>query len=381
MGLNQKLAALVIIMLAFSLLVVYPPPVAAQPGNTVNLQLSFHNYALLVHDSNNSLYVYDGADGAAPNQAAATQTTVDSQISGERSGFAYWSAVVIWAAKLPMDLHVKGNVEVHAYISSTFKLSGLFSGGGYAMGLVDIDENNNEVKEFLTEAPYTIGANPFTATPSQYSQSVNVDYVFQKGHYLGFVVGLGATSQGFSATVYFGSQERNSGATLPVVDTMTMQTFTVAGQAISVASDSAVTNFHYDSSGHSLSFNAQMILATTGTCTVTVPKTLMQVPFIAASGTQPLTLATQENATHYQLSFTHSRSTEVIEITGSAPAPTTTSSATSTQTTSPSHAITGTSTPSPSVPEMGAIAVSILVVVLATVFAITAILKKQRATQ
>ncbi len=248
---------------------------SAQSGSVVNYQLTFHGYSVVLRDPNGSFCVYDGADGAPPDQASASMVDLTSQISGQRMGYNYWSAIVMWATKLPMDLHVQGSVNVRAYISSTFKLSGLLSGGGYAMGIVDIDENNNEVAQFITEAPYTIGSNPFTASPSQYSQSVNVDYVFKKGHAVGFAVGLGATTQGFTASVYFGSQDRNSGATLPVVESTQTQTVSTGGGAISVTGNSAIESLQYDQAARAVSFIAQGISRTTGSCIVSIPKTLM----------------------------------------------------------------------------------------------------------
>ena len=289
--------------------------------------MTFHGYSLLLKDQNNSFYVYDGADGGAPDQASAGQANLEAQISGQRDGWNYWSAIIMWTLKLPMDLNVQGTVNMRAYISSTFKLSGLFSGGGYGMGLVDIDENNIEVKEFITEAPYSIGTNPFTATPTQYSTNTNVDYVFKKGHSIGFAVGLGATTQGFSATVYFGSQDRNSGATLPVEDTSKTYNFAAdyndATHNIAIVSNSAISNCQFDSSTRCIQFTAQGINYTTGYCNVWVPKTLMQAPFTITQGTQPITPTLNENATHTQLYFTNTRNANPIQITAATTPPTT----------------------------------------------------------
>jgi hypothetical protein len=323
----------------------------------------------VVRESNGSFVVYDGADGAPATQASASQANLVAQISGQRMGYNYWSGVVMWVVQLPMDLHVSGTVNVHAYISSTSKLSGLFSGGGYAMGIVDVDENNNDVKEFLTEAPYTIGSNPFTATPTQYSQSVNVDYVFAKGHAIGFVVGLGATTQGFSATVYFGSQDRSSGATLPVIESTQTKTVTSDSNTIAVSGNSAIEDLQYAKASKTVSFSAQGIDYTTGSCTVAVPKALMQSPFTVTQGSQPMTVTSTENSTYYQLTFSQIRSSSIIKVVGSEPAQTTSPSQTPdpTQTTSPSQSASpsqSTSTsqdptnpsPTPTVPEYSAIA-------------------------
>lgn len=259
-------------------------------------------------------------------------------------GFNYWSAVVMWVVQLPMDLHVAGTVNVHAYISSTYKLSGLFSGGGYAMGIVDIDEKNNEVKEFITEAPYTIGSNPFTATPTQYSQSVSVDYTFSKGHTIGFVVGLGATTQGFTATVYFGSQDRNSGANLPVMESRETKAVTSDSNLIVVSGNFAIEDLQYTKASRTISFSAQGIDSTTESCSITVPKALMQSPFTISQSSQPITATSTENTTHYQLTFPCNLSNTTIKVTGSEPTATTSPS----QTAYPSQTITPTQTNSSS---------------------------------
>jgi hypothetical protein len=345
---------------------VYQPSIKAQTSTSiVNVPLTFHGYSLLLKDQNNSFYVYDGADGGAPDHTSAGQTNLEAQISGQRDGWNYWSAIIMWTLKLPMDLNVQGTVNMRAYISSTFKLSGLFSGGGYGMGLVDIDENNIEVKEFITEAPYSIGTNPFTATPTQYSTNTNVDYVFKKGHSIGFAVGLGATTQGFSATVYFGSQDRNSGATLPVEDTSKTYNFAAdyndATHNIAIVSNSAISNCQFDSSTKCIQFTAQGINYTTGYCNVSIPKALMQAPFTVTSGARPVTATLTENSSHYQLYFTHTRTASTIQITATVTPPT-----------------TATPTPTPPVSEYGSLTL-LLVFIAATVLAF--LLKRKTSNQ
>jgi len=368
---------LLLVLLVSSFYLSYQPNLKAQSGsNIVNIPITFHGYSLLLRDSNGSFCVYDGADGAPPDQANAVQADLISQISGTYSGFSYWSAVVIWAIKLPRDLHVQGTVNVRAFISSTFKLSGFFSGGGYGMGLVDIDENNNLVQQFITQGPESIGSNPFTQTPTQYSVNTNVDYVFKAGHALGFAVGLGATAQGFTSTVYFGSSDRNSGASLPIVDSTEFDSFTLGGQSVVVASNSAISNCQFDSASGTIRFTAQLINYTNGFCNVSIPKALMQSPFTITSGSKTYAPTLTENSTYYQLYFTHTRSAIPIQITGTtggsptasfppgsptaSPAGATPPSDSSSSTTSPATK----PTPTPVIPEYSVVAV--LVVLFAT---------------
>ena len=310
--------------MAGGLLLVQQPNVKAQADpNIVNLSLTFHSYSLLLRDPNGSFCVYDGADGST-NPVNPAQTSLVSETSGTATVFGftvdYWSAAIIWAIKLPMDLHVDGTVNLKVYISSTFQISGFMSGSGYGMGLVDIDENNNEVQEFLTQAPYTQGGNAFTSTPTQYSVSTNVDHTFKAGHSIGFAVGIGATTQGFTATVYFDSQAYNSGATLPVEDTSESHTFTAdyngATHSVSIVSNSAISNCQFDSSTRAIKFKAEGINYTTGHCTVSIPKTLMQAPFTVTSGSTQITTTLSEDATNYELDFTHTRNSTSSKLLG-----------------------------------------------------------------
>jgi len=255
--------------------------------------------------------------------------------------FSYWSADIIWAVQLPMDLHVDGTVTINAYVSSTFGISGFFSGSGYGMGLVDIDQNDNMVQQFITQAPYTQSGNAFTSTPSLYSVSTSVDYTFKAGHSIGFALGLGATSQGFSATVYFDSASYCSGATLPVIDASQSQSFAAGSQNVGILSDSAISNFQYSSSSNSLKFNAQGINYTQGYCNVSIPKALMQQPFTVTSGSQQITSTLSQNSTHYQVYFSHTVNTNPIQIVGTSVNP-----PTATPTAKPSATPTSTATSS-----------------------------------
>jgi hypothetical protein len=208
------------------------------------------------------------------------------------------------------------------------------------MGLVDINQNNDEVQQFITQAPYTQGGNPFTSTPTKYSVSTNIDYTFKAGHSIGFAVGLGATSQGFTGTVYFDSATYSSGASVQVENVAQCQVFTADAQNVAVVSNSAISNCQYNTASHTIQFNAQGINYTTGYCNVSIPNTLMQPPFTVTSGTQQITPTLTENSTYYQLYFTNTRSTDPILITGTAAnQPTATSKPTGS---------VSTSTPSPS---------------------------------
>ena len=387
----REKACLLILLIAAALLSLQQPTVQAQ--STSNLALSFHAYSVVLREPNGSLIVYDGADGYPPDKSSADQANLNAQITGTRSGFTFYSALAMWAVQLPCDLHVSGSVTIRAYISSTYKLSGFFSGAGYGMGLVDIDENNNEVKQFIIEGPQYIGGNPFSATPTLYTLSTNVDYTFKKGHAIGFFVGVGATEKGFTATVHFGSSDRNSGATLPVIQTTQTQTIASGSGTIAVSGNSAFENLKYDPASRTISFTAQLISGTAGTCAVAIPKTLMQPAFTVTLGAQTITATLTENATYYQLTFTHTRNTNSIQIKGTPPNPSPTQTANPTQSDTPSQTASPSQTtapsqtgatgepssspgPSPTVPEYPAIIALLLVFIVFSL--VTAVLKLRR---
>jgi hypothetical protein len=342
---------ILVVLFASCFLLIEQPNVKAQSGsNIVNIPLTFHDYSLLLSDSNGSFCVLDGADGAAATSTTSKQRNLISEISGTQSGFSYWSASALWIIKLESDLHVVGTVNIRAYISSTFSLSGLFSGGGYGFGLVDIDQNNNEVQEFITQGPISIGRNPFSASPAQYSLNVNVDYVFKKGHSIGFAVGLGATTQGFTATVYYDSINQNSGATLPVEDTSQSNSFLVnyndASHNVAVVSNSAIGDWQFNSASSSFKFTVQLINYTSGYCNVSIPKTLMQKPFSVTQSSHTMTSTLTENLTYYQVYFTNIRSSVPIQITGTPISPTASPTSTATATSGPSSAPDSSNSPS-----------------------------------
>lgn len=369
---RNKLLILPILLLV-SCFFIMDLQVAAQTNpQIVNLSLTFHPYAIILNDPNGSFCVYDGADGLAASSSIPTQVNLVSQISGQQTVYGisvnYWSAVMIWAVKLPKDLHVDGTVNIKAYISSDFPISGLMSGSGYGMGLVDIDENNNEVQEFVTQAPYSIGSNAFSPTPQQYSVSTDVDYVFKAGHSIGFAVGIGATAQGFTASVYFGSEDKPSGATLPVVDTIDNYSFTVDSQTVSILSDSVISDFQYDSTGKYLQFKSQLISYTTGYCNLTIPKTLIQSPFTVTSGSQGLTSTLIETQNSYILSFTHVRDIDPIVVTGESANPTSTPVQTPDITEPTNQSPIPTNGPTPEIAELSFIA--LLAIVFGTTIAV-----------
>jgi hypothetical protein len=318
------------LLVASCLLAVIPPEVKAE-AQVTTLPLTFHNYSVVLDEPNGSVIGFDGANGAPPAKSTADTANIKANISGSFYGFSTYTGMALWAVQLPCDLHVKGAVAIKAYISST---SNPGFGAGYGMGVVDIDENNKNVNEFYTEGPQSMFSSPFTGTPTAFSLSTNVDYTFKKGHAIGFFVGVGSTAQGFTATVYFDSADRPSGATLPIIEPSDTQTISVGANVISVSANSAISSLKYDQTARTTIFKALLIDSTDGTVTIEIPKTVLTTPFTVTQGSKTITPTVTETSNAYQVAFTHTRNDDTIKVVGSAittatdsPTPTPTSTA------------------------------------------------------
>jgi hypothetical protein len=285
----------------------------------VNIPLTFHYYSLTQKATNNSVFIYDGVDGFGPKLSSGFQTILNSQIKGTYGSWTYWAASILWTLKLQEDMHVLGSVEMKVYVSSTFGFSFL-SGGGYGMGLADVDENGNNVKEFTTQGPQSIGSNPFTQTPQAYILNTQVDYVFKKGHTIVFYMGAGASIQGFTFNVYFDYPDRNSGVKLPVEEQMKTYEFNTDWQnqtyKIVAISNSSLSDFRFDPPMKQISFNASGISGTGVYSQVYIPKTLLQGPFSIFIDSQQITPTETENTTQSSINFTYTHNSDTIKILG-----------------------------------------------------------------
>jgi hypothetical protein len=341
-GVGAKAKAWMLGLLLCSCLLAVFPAVVKTEAQVTTLSLTFHNYSVVLNEPNGSVIAFDGADGAPPAKSTADTATIKAQITGSYYGFSTYTGMVIWAVQLPCDIHVNGAVTIKAYISST---SSAGFGVGYGMGVADIDENNQNVKEFYTEGPQSMFSSPFTATPAAFSLSTNVDYTFKKGHAIGFFVGVGSTAQGFTATMYCDSADRASGATLPIVEAIDTQTVSAGSGTIVVSANSAMQNLEYDQPSHSTSFKVLLIDSTTGTVTVETPKTVLTTPFTVTQGSKTITSTVTETSNTYQIAFTHIRNDDSIKVVGTAIAATSDTAAPTPTATSPAPSSGSTQTP------------------------------------
>jgi hypothetical protein len=242
---------------------------------------------------------------------------------GRQGIYDYWAAAATWLVDLSEDLHVSGNVQVTAYISSTFQL-GWFEGGGYGMGLVEAYDNGTIINEFIVQGPTSWG-NPFTPTPKAYTLSLDVDYVFPKDHMLGFFVGVGSNRQGFIADVYFDSSDRNSCAILSVVTQVEAYEYNVVLEEgtfqVVTLSNSNLSNFGFSRSEKQISFDVSGSPCTTGYCEVWIPKILLGPPYKVFFDSQQIIPTQTGNDTHVFVSFTYVHGSSTIRIVGASVIP------------------------------------------------------------
>lgn len=283
----------------------------------IDFPLIFHYYSLIERADDNSSYVYEGVDGYGPKLSSSFVTSLNCQIYGKMQGWDHWSASVMWVLKLQKDVHIKGNVEMKVFISSTFSGFGFFDGGGYGMGLLDLDENRNEVAAFPTEGAGGLG-NPFSKTPQPYVLNLEVDYIFEKDHYIGFFVGAGATIKGYTFDVHFDSPDAPSGVNLPIEDQAEAFRFSAVGEGnsyeITAVSTSYLSNFKFNQPDKQISFKASGIPGTVGNCKVTMPKALLEGPFKITIDGQQKTSTETENDTHSFIQFAYTNDVDIIKI-------------------------------------------------------------------
>jgi hypothetical protein len=177
----------------------------------------FHDDSVLYNNANQSILVYDGANQEQPLEETAI-ATVKTNIAQVHLGITFWVGGVSWLTQpLNSDVHVKGNVTLNVWMSSTDSMS-LLDWSGYGGGLVDTDENGNAM---WNNAPvYNYAHEKIISDNLQlYTISItNIDHVFPKGHKMGFVVGVGSTKQAWEVKVYFSSPDKASHAVMSYED-------------------------------------------------------------------------------------------------------------------------------------------------------------------
>jgi len=160
--------------------------------------------------------MYDGADVESPLGTDAARIVLRCAIMRPIqylfSTYTAYVGVVQWTTPpLSEDYMAGGTVTMFAWLSSEDVAPQV---SGYGMAIADLDENGNVVGELFYNYNYASGK-VFSANPTEYTISVNINHVFLKNHKLAFEVIVGSTTQGWTASVYFDSLDRNSRAVLP----------------------------------------------------------------------------------------------------------------------------------------------------------------------
>ncbi len=90
---------------------------------------------------------------------------------------------------------------------------------------------------------------------------------------------------------------------------------------VSIYSNSTISNFSFDQSERTISFNAFGWSDTTGFCNVTFPIQMMGGPYLVFMDGSPLSGTETSNATHVSIHFTYQQNNHIIEVVGTTIAP------------------------------------------------------------
>lgn len=185
-----------------------------------NIQLFFHNYAVISRSENSSSIFIEGANELQPILNNTSYEKINClQYGGRQEGQTIWGGDLMFqTSPLLTDLYVAGSVKIVFFVNSTDSFTKK-QGGGYIFGVVDINETDGTVAAFQSDIQGGGQGNPFTPKPSKITLFVNsVDHVFKAGHRIGFFIGVGGNKKGWRIGVFFDSAGSNSGAILPIVN-------------------------------------------------------------------------------------------------------------------------------------------------------------------
>jgi hypothetical protein len=188
-----------------------------------NVTYYYRNFTLLKWFGNQSLYIYDGAYIDPPTSTSPSQQVTKCMIKQIFDSYTIWIGSLGWVTKpLESSLHVKGDVTLNAWMSSTQDVGWyywLIEGHhtGYMMTIAEIDENGKPT-DWYQYAYFEGEWKQISSTPTLYSLTIkDVDHVFPEGHSIIFTAGILSTMQGWTATIYFDSTNMPSRAIVPEI--------------------------------------------------------------------------------------------------------------------------------------------------------------------
>jgi hypothetical protein len=286
-----------------------------------NIQLFFHNYSVVYQSENSSSIVIEGVSALEPILNVSSYEKINClQYNGQQEGQTIWGGNLMFqTSPLLTDLYVAGNAKITFFVNSTDSFTKK-QGGGYVFGVVDVNETGGIAAAFQSDIQGGGQGNPFMPKPTKITLSVNsVDHVFKAGHRIGFFIGLGGNKKGWKVSVFFDSVGSNSGAILPDVDPPNYSGFNIGyvgnNYPIVVISNSSISNFQFNQSEKSISFQASMLQGTGGFCNVSVPISLIEGPYTLTLDGLVETFTLTSNSTCSFIFFTYMHEKQAINIT------------------------------------------------------------------
>jgi len=188
---------------------------ASQPSL---VKMSFHMYAQVYHNSNSSIFVYNGADTNAPTYATAPTATVSCAIHQSAqiwfTGVDAWFGGVSWITQpLTEEMTIQGNVSMTVWMSAVDSPP---IASGYAFGLTEVDSMGNPIGDQSYQYSYGSGS-VLSQSPAQYTVVFGVNRTFAKGNILGFFVIVGSTTEAWHYQAYFDSPTKDSFVEVPTI--------------------------------------------------------------------------------------------------------------------------------------------------------------------
>jgi len=189
--------------------------------------LNFHAYSLIYHNSNASIFVYNGADTNPPTYATPLTTAISCSSSsvqflqflppGAQEWFAgvnVWLGMVSWVTQpLVEDMTIRGDVNMTVWMSSP---DPEVTASGYIFGILEVDNTASPIGEPAYAYYYNYGS-VLGPSPTPYRLMFSADRSLAKGHLIAFFVVVASTSESWRYQVYFDSASTNSFVALPVL--------------------------------------------------------------------------------------------------------------------------------------------------------------------
>ncbi len=235
--------SLSIIFLVFSVsLIVLSENTVAETSTAVFFHANQLRTDLSLFGVSSSERFYERADTNPPSRQSPVTETLSAQIQSSRLpeiGIQFqqnaYVAYVTWLLPLFSDVKADGDVQINVWMSSADD-PGL--GSAYFFALADVNPRNLRDNfqilwyDSVGGVGNQIGSSPKLFSTRDTGRPFRIsNHQFAAGRSLAFFAGAGSIKQGWQFSVFFDSQDRNSGAIIPSVLVQTLSTTTSTSSA------------------------------------------------------------------------------------------------------------------------------------------------------